>query len=300
MAAVPLQEITTPDDPNKSFYLKMKPFVAFKYAIEALLDTNFSNDGAGTVSAASDSLAIWVTADTVDATATLLLKSSDTIEFQNNENDTDTVDLLSPLHSISERFPLNLNDDDDFVVLYHLKGTDRLRIWFGNEVEPPVGIEVQKGPRVTKFPNLTVLSEITVPVNDISEMCECMEMLPADDLSDDTVFIDWKDGVATFQIRSNRKWVYQYSQNERTFQVWFDWNFMTFMEKASFIADKARVLFLTVPEQHVLFQSHIGESSADLFLLHKARFLMSAEDQDEDVVSDIIVTLDTLSNSWLH
>ncbi|XP_074310130.1 uncharacterized protein LOC141645845 [Silene latifolia] len=312
MPPVTLQEITTPDDPNKSFYLKMKPFVAFKLAIEALLDTNFSDDGHGMVSAASDSLAISVvryendTADTVDATATLLLKSSGRIEFQNNENDTDhTVDLWTPLRLINQRFPLDRNGDDDFVVLYHLKGTNALRIWFGpfgNGVEPPTGTEVDivKCARVTMFPNLTVLGEITVPVSDIIEMCECMERLPEDDLSDDTVFIDWKDGFATFQIGSGeieQKWEYQYNQNERTFQVWFDWYFMTFIEKASSIADRARVLFLTVPEQHVLFQFHIGEESADLFLLQKARFEMSAE--DEDVVSNS-VTLDTLSNSWLQ
>ncbi|XP_074310124.1 uncharacterized protein LOC141645838 isoform X2 [Silene latifolia] len=243
----PSEEIANPTpDPNNSFYLKMKPFWRFKLAIEALLDTNFSNDGFGTVRAASDSLAISVN-DYDNATATLLLKSSDTIEFQNNALPPFMVELLTPLHFISRGFPRYLAGDDDTVVIYRLKGTDRLEFEF--------------------------------------------------------VFVDWKDGVATFQIGSGEKRAYQYSQNERTFQGWFSWNYMTYMKEASFLADKARVLFLTDPEQHVLFQFHIGES-ADLFLLHKARLVitdMSAEAgaPDEDVVSDS-VTLDTLSNSWLN
>ncbi|XP_074296645.1 uncharacterized protein LOC141627027 [Silene latifolia] len=214
------------------------------------------------------------------------------------------VELLTPLHFISRGFPRYLAGDDDTVVIYHLKGTDRLELEFGTV--PPTGIWVQivENPRNdTMFPNLTVLSAITVPVDDISDMCDDIDILPEEHRSNDTVFVDWKDGLATFEIGNGEKWAYQYSRNERTFQGWFSWKYMTYMKEASFLADKARVLFLTVPEQHVLFQFHIGEST-NLFLLQKARLVstdMSAEvgAPDEDVVSNS-VTLDTLYNSWLH
>ncbi|XP_074310509.1 uncharacterized protein LOC141646537 [Silene latifolia] len=297
----PSEEIANPPPvPNYSFYLKTKPFDTLKLAIEHLLDPNFNNDGFGMVGAASDSLAISVN-DNDNATATLLLKSSGTIEFQSTAPPSRMGAMLAPLRLISQGFPRYLDDrDDDFVVIYHLKGTDRLQLEFGTYPRTGIWATIVENPRVTMFPNLTVLSAITVPVDDIRAMNDYI--LRAQDR---TVFVDWKDDFATFQIGSREKWKYEVKEATRlkqgqSIKAWLSWSYYTrLMRGASFLADKVRVYFLSVPEQHVLFQFRIGES-ADLFLLQKACLVitdgdMSAEAgaRDEDVSDS--VTYNTLS-----
>ncbi|XP_074310125.1 uncharacterized protein LOC141645839 [Silene latifolia] len=268
--------------PNYNFYLKMKPLRKLKLAIEHLLDPTFNHDGFGIIGVATECLVISVTSNDKNATAALFLKSPGMIEFRNNAPPPPllSVGLWAPLDLISLSFPRNLDGDDDTVTIFHVHGTNRLCFDFGtvpSNREPPTDFlaKIVEIPNTTMFPHFTVLHETTVPAKDIREMIDCALQ------TRDLVKIDWKADFATFEIGSDKKWVYDYSQNavreatglknEDTYEAEFNWSYTSLMKEVSFLSDKVSVHLLTVPEEHVLFKFHIGEL-ADFKLIKKAVF----------------------------
>ncbi|XP_074310229.1 uncharacterized protein LOC141646005 [Silene latifolia] len=275
MPAVPSQENPQPD-PNYNFYLKMKPLRTLRRAIEALLDPTFKDDhGFGIVGVTNESLVISATNKDKNTTAALFLKSPGMIEFRNNAPPPPllSVELWAPLDLISQGLPCNLDGDDDTVIISHVHGTNRLCFEFGTV--PPTGywVQIVEIHNATLFPYLMVLTATTVPVNDIREMIDCTLQ------TRDLVKIDWKPDFASFEIGSDNKWEYDYSQNEvreptrlkngDIYQAEFDWVYTSLMKKVCLLSDKVGVLFLAVPEQHVLFKFHMGEI-ADFKLIKKA------------------------------
>ncbi|XP_074310126.1 uncharacterized protein LOC141645840 [Silene latifolia] len=290
----PSEEIANPPtDPKYSFYLKMKPLRKLKFAIEALLDPNLSNDGFGLIGAVSDGLAISVK-NNDNATAFLFLKSPGMIEFNCYTPPPPMIGMFAPLHFIYHSFPPDLDVDDDTVIIFHVQGTNRLHFEFGTV--PPTGFwaEIDLIDHAKIYPHIKTVTVNTVPVDYMRNMNNYV--LQEQDLGNDdiVVFVDWKEGYAMFGIEIDKNW-----QNEVTkptgdlkqgkpFKAWLNWRYTWLVKKTDFLADKISMYFLTDPEQHVLFQFHIGEL-ADLYLLDKARLVitdMSAE--DEDVVSDSV------------
>ncbi|XP_074310122.1 uncharacterized protein LOC141645837 [Silene latifolia] len=272
---VPPQE-NPPPDPNYSFYLKMKPLRKLKLAIEALLDPTFKDDhGFGIIGIATECLVIFVTSNDKNATAALFLNSPGMIEFRNNAPPPPllSVGLWAPLDLISQSFPRNLDGDDDTVTIFHVHGTNRLCFDFGTVPHADFLAKIVEIPNTTMFPFYTVLHETAVPVNDIREMINCTLQ------TRDLVNIGWKADIATFKIGSDKKWAYDYSQNEvreatelkngDTYQARFNWNYTSLMKGVSFLSDKVGVKFLAVPEEHVLFEFHMGELG-DFKLIKKA------------------------------
>ncbi|XP_074321753.1 uncharacterized protein LOC141658918 [Silene latifolia] len=275
MPAVPPQE-NPPPDPNYSFYVKMKPLRTLKLAIEDLLDPTFKDDhGFGIVGATTESLVISVTNKDKNATAALSLKSRGMIEFRNNvpPPPLPIVRLWAPLDLISQGLPRNLHGDDDTVTIFHVQGTNRLCFDFGTVPGSGFWAQIVEIPNATMFPFYTVLHETTVPVNDIREMIECALQ------TRDLVKIDWKPDFATFEMGSDKKWEYDYSQNAvreptglkngHTYEAQFNWSYTKLMAEVSLLSDKVGVKFLTFPEKHVLFEFQMGEL-ADLKLIKKA------------------------------
>ncbi|XP_074310127.1 uncharacterized protein LOC141645841 [Silene latifolia] len=301
MAAARRQEkpATDPNDPKYSFYVKMKPLRTLKLAIEALLDPTFKDDddpGFGIVGVTTDSLVISVTNKDKNATATLSLNSSGMIDFRNNVS-LSIVRFWAPLHLLSHGLPRKLDGDDDTVTIFHVRGTNQLCFGSGGCV---FWAEIVEIPNATLFPHFTVLRETTVPAKDIREMIDCALQ------TRDLVKVNWKADFATFEIGSDKKWAYDYTQNavreatglknEHTYEAEFNWSYTSLMKEVSFLSDKVSVHFLTVPEEHVLFKFHIGELG-DFKLIKKAIFEVPDMNMNTDGDACDSITLETVSIS---
>ncbi|XP_074310128.1 uncharacterized protein LOC141645842 [Silene latifolia] len=216
----PSEEIANPPtDPKYSFYLKMKPLRKLKFAIEALLDPNLSNDGFGLIGATADNLVISVNINDKNATAALFLKSSGMIEFLNNAPPPPMVGMLAPLHFISHSFPHHdLDGDDDTVIIFHVQGTNRLHFEFGTVPTTGFWAEIEEIRYVTMFPLITVFATTTIPVNYLKNINYYMlqAQVLADDEFDDTVFFYGKEDSVMIGIGSDKIREYDNSQNEVT------------------------------------------------------------------------------------
>ncbi|XP_074310129.1 uncharacterized protein LOC141645844 [Silene latifolia] len=293
---------TDPNDPKYNFYVKMKPLRTLKLAIEALLEPTFKDDddpGFGIVGVTTDSLVISVTNKDKNATAALSLNSSGMIHFRNNVP-LSIVRFWAPLRLISHGLPRKLDGDDDTLTIFHVRGTNQLSFRFGTVFGCVFWAEIVEIPNATMFPLFTVLHETTVPAKDIREMIDCALQ------TRDLVNVNWKADFATFEIGSDKKWAYDYSQNavreptelknEDTYQAEFNWSYTSLMKEVSFLSDKVSVHFLTVPEEHVLFKFHIGELG-DFMLIKKAFFEVPDMNMNTDGDACDSITLETVSIS---
>ncbi|KAL2929923.1 Proliferating cell nuclear antigen [Bienertia sinuspersici] len=255
---------------NMSFNLNAKNSFKTKHSIAALSDSDFNPLGVAMVDVNEKGFEITVRNSLTDAAGNLFLKSSGLNDFHCN---TPIINKMINLNEISEiLFNTGIKET---ISVFHLNGSNHLSFILGSAPTKEMSVEFLETDEVlAKFPDVEFSCEAGLKTSTLREMIDQLNKINGLQL----VSVNIAESEVTIFVGLEPPWEYEIGDADENFEArlltedkqhhaWFESRHVESMKKASILATRFHLRFLTEPSKHVMMRFNLQELGELVFIL---------------------------------